>query len=267
MCSSLLNALRHTSRLVPGLPLHQLALKTLRKDAFGGMLTFHVEGGFEQVKKVIDNLKLASHLANLGDAKTLVIAPFITIQIQLTPQEQELAGVTDDTIRYSVGIKGATNIVEPIRNSQTGMRNWRLVLCAIHVLLAEFGSGNGATALIVCLTTVQRYTPQETGYALTTLNLVGVAILTIVIPYSVRYLRPRSRAREACVDTDSLCLDLAQELNEPEAACGELEAHGGVHGEREVEHAQAVFAPTIRICVSFERAEGGDALRGSSSLV
>jgi O-acetylhomoserine/O-acetylserine sulfhydrylase-like pyridoxal-dependent enzyme len=43
-----------------------LALKTLRKDSFGGMLTFRVEGGFEKVKKVINNLKLASHLANLG---------------------------------------------------------------------------------------------------------------------------------------------------------------------------------------------------------
>ncbi|KAJ7822802.1 hypothetical protein B0H14DRAFT_2598250 [Mycena olivaceomarginata] len=64
-----------------------------------------------------------------------------------------------------------------------------------------------------------------------------------------------------------LCLDLAQELDELEAACGELEAHGGVRGEREVEHAQAVFARTIRVCVSFERAEGDDALRGSSSSV
>ncbi|KAJ7771211.1 major facilitator superfamily domain-containing protein [Mycena olivaceomarginata] len=81
--------------------------------------------------------------------------------------------------------------IKPIRNPQTGMRNWRLVLCAIHVLLADLGGGYGATALIVYLTTVQRYTPQETGYALTTLNLVGVVILTIVIPYSVRYLRPR----------------------------------------------------------------------------
>ncbi|KAJ7808347.1 pyridoxal phosphate-dependent transferase [Mycena olivaceomarginata] len=77
-----------------GLPLRS---RRCAKDAFGGMLTFRVEGGFEQ---------LASHLANLGrDAKTLVIAPFITIQSQLTPQERELTGVTDDTIRYSVGIE------------------------------------------------------------------------------------------------------------------------------------------------------------------
>ncbi|KAJ7261874.1 Cys/Met metabolism PLP-dependent enzyme-domain-containing protein [Mycena rebaudengoi] len=71
---------------------HQLALKTLRPNSFGGMLTFRVEGGFEKVKKVIDNLKLASHLANLGDAKTLVIAPFVTIQAQLTPEERNATG-------------------------------------------------------------------------------------------------------------------------------------------------------------------------------
>ncbi|KAJ7683045.1 hypothetical protein B0H14DRAFT_2655058 [Mycena olivaceomarginata] len=71
-----------------------------------------------------------------------------------------------DTIRhdlpqYSVGIKGALNIIEPINNSQTVMRNWRLVLCTIHVLLANFGDEDGSTALIGYLTTVQRYTPQE----------------------------------------------------------------------------------------------------------
>ncbi|KAJ7360687.1 Cys/Met metabolism PLP-dependent enzyme-domain-containing protein [Mycena albidolilacea] len=102
---------------LPSHPSHQLALKTLRKDAFGGMLTFRVEGGFEQVKKVINNLKLASHLANLGDAKTLVIAPFITIQSQLTPQERELTGVTDDTIRYSVGIESAADIIADLEGA------------------------------------------------------------------------------------------------------------------------------------------------------
>ncbi|KAJ7855467.1 hypothetical protein B0H14DRAFT_3448997 [Mycena olivaceomarginata] len=83
-----------------GLPFRYLEAHL--KDAFGGMLTFHVEGGFEQVKKVINNLELASRLANLGDAKTLVITPFITVQSQLTPPERELTGVTDDTIRHDL---------------------------------------------------------------------------------------------------------------------------------------------------------------------
>ncbi|KAJ7483323.1 Cys/Met metabolism PLP-dependent enzyme-domain-containing protein [Mycena latifolia] len=96
---------------------HQLALKTMRPNAFGGMLTFRVEGGFEKVKKVIDSLKLASHLANLGDAKTLVIAPFITIQSQLTHEERELTGVTDDMIRYSVGIESAADIIADLEGA------------------------------------------------------------------------------------------------------------------------------------------------------
>jgi O-acetylhomoserine/O-acetylserine sulfhydrylase-like pyridoxal-dependent enzyme len=56
-------------------PSHQLALKTLCKDAFGGILTFHVEGGFKHVKKVINSLKLASHLANLGAFRSFGLKP------------------------------------------------------------------------------------------------------------------------------------------------------------------------------------------------
>jgi len=102
---------------LPSHPSHQLALKTLRPDAFGGMLTFRVEGGFEKVKKVIDNLKLASHLANLGDAKTLVIAPFITIQSQLNAEERASTGVTEDLIRYSVGIESAADIIADLEGA------------------------------------------------------------------------------------------------------------------------------------------------------
>ncbi|KAJ7065427.1 Cys/Met metabolism PLP-dependent enzyme-domain-containing protein [Mycena amicta] len=96
---------------LPSHPSHQLALKTLRENAFGGMLTFRVEGGFEKVKKVVDNLKLATHLANLGDAKTLVIVPFVTIQAQLSPEERKETGVLEDAIRYSVGIESAADII------------------------------------------------------------------------------------------------------------------------------------------------------------
>nr|GAT47974.1 predicted protein [Mycena chlorophos] len=96
---------------LPSHPSHQLALTTLRKGAFGGVLTFRVEGGFDKVHKVIDNLKLASHLANLGDTKTLVIAPFATIQSQLSNEERAAGGVTEDTIRVSVGIESVDDII------------------------------------------------------------------------------------------------------------------------------------------------------------
>jgi O-acetylhomoserine/O-acetylserine sulfhydrylase len=76
---------------------HQLARKTLRNNAFGGMLNFGVKGGEDPTvgAKVVDSLRLASNLANVGDAKTLVIHP----ATQLTADEQLAAGVTPDLIR------------------------------------------------------------------------------------------------------------------------------------------------------------------------
>jgi O-acetylhomoserine/O-acetylserine sulfhydrylase len=81
---------------------HQLARKTLRNNAFGGMLNFGVKGGGEDPAlgaKVVDSLRLASNLANVGDAKTLVIHPATTTHQQLTTDEQLAAGVTPDLIR------------------------------------------------------------------------------------------------------------------------------------------------------------------------
>ena len=84
-------------------PSHQLALKMLRKDTFGGVLSFGVKGGDESDaalgSKVVDSLKLASNLANVGDAKTLVIHPATTTHQQLSEEEQSASGVTPDLIR------------------------------------------------------------------------------------------------------------------------------------------------------------------------
>ncbi|KAJ7152046.1 Cys/Met metabolism PLP-dependent enzyme-domain-containing protein [Mycena filopes] len=92
-------------------PSHEQALRILRPNAFGGIITLRVEGGVEKVIKVINNLRLASHLANIGDAKTLVIAPFATIQGQLNDEETASAGVSEDLIRLSVGIESAQDII------------------------------------------------------------------------------------------------------------------------------------------------------------
>ncbi|KAK7050724.1 Cys/Met metabolism PLP-dependent enzyme-domain-containing protein [Favolaschia claudopus] len=102
---------------LPTHPSHELAVKTLRRGSFGGMLTFRVEGGFEKAAKVVDNLKLASHLANLGDAKTLVIIPSVTIQSQLNAEEQQSTGVFDDMIRYSVGIESIADIIADLEGA------------------------------------------------------------------------------------------------------------------------------------------------------
>jgi O-acetylhomoserine/O-acetylserine sulfhydrylase len=96
----------------PGLassPYHELAKKYL-KNGFGGILNFGVRGDKENASKLIDNLKLASHLANVGDAKTLVIHPASTTHEQLSIDEQIAAGVKPNQVRISVGIEHIEDI-------------------------------------------------------------------------------------------------------------------------------------------------------------
>jgi O-acetylhomoserine (thiol)-lyase len=100
----------------PGLddhPAHGLAAKYL-KGGFGALVGFGIKGGLEAGKRFINSVKLLSHLANIGDAKTLVIHPASTTHQQLTRAEQEETGVTEDFIRLSVGIEDAQDIKEDI---------------------------------------------------------------------------------------------------------------------------------------------------------
>jgi O-acetylhomoserine (thiol)-lyase len=100
----------------PGLsdhPSHKLAEKYLRGN-YGGLVGFGVKGGLEAGKKVITNVKLLSHLANIGDTKSLIIHPASTTHQQLTAQEQASTGVTPDFIRLSVGIEDADDIIEDL---------------------------------------------------------------------------------------------------------------------------------------------------------
>lgn len=97
----------------PGLESHPdytLAKKYLSNGA-GGILGFGIKGGMEAGKKFINSVKLASHLANIGDSKTLVIHPASTTHQQLSPKEQLAAGVTEDYIRVSVGTEHVDDII------------------------------------------------------------------------------------------------------------------------------------------------------------
>ena len=97
----------------PGLashPGHALAKKYFPKGC-GSILGFGVKGGRAAAQKFIESVKLASHLANIGDAKTLVIHPASTTHSQQTPEELQAAGITDDYIRVSVGLEDVDNIV------------------------------------------------------------------------------------------------------------------------------------------------------------
>ena len=98
----------------PGLPehpSHALAKKYLR-HGFGGVLSFGIRGGLEAGKRFIGGVKLASHVANVGDAKTLVIHPASTTHQQLSEDEQRTAGVSPEMIRVSVGIEHIDDLRE-----------------------------------------------------------------------------------------------------------------------------------------------------------
>jgi len=96
----------------PGLessPYHKLAKKYL-KNGFGGILQFGIKGGVENGRKFIDSLKLISHLANVGDAKTLAIHPASTTHEQLSDKEREASGVLPNLVRISAGIEHIDDI-------------------------------------------------------------------------------------------------------------------------------------------------------------
>jgi len=98
----------------PGLddhPYHERAGKYL-KNGYGAVLAFGVKGGVEAGRALVDNVQLASHLANVGDAKTLIIHPSSTTHQQLAADEQLAAGVTPDLVRVSVGIEHIDDIIE-----------------------------------------------------------------------------------------------------------------------------------------------------------
>ncbi|MEP7322461.1 MAG: O-acetylhomoserine aminocarboxypropyltransferase/cysteine synthase [Saprospiraceae bacterium] len=96
----------------PGLkssPYHDLATKYL-KNGYGGILQFGIKGGLDNGKKFVDSVKLISHLANVGDAKSLVIHPASTTHEQLSEKERADAGVLPNLIRISVGIEHIDDI-------------------------------------------------------------------------------------------------------------------------------------------------------------
>jgi len=97
----------------PGLeddPSYPVARKYLPKG-FGGMVVFGIKGGFEAGSKFVENLKLFSHLANVGDAKSLVLHPSSTSHSQLNEEQQKASGLTPDLIRLSIGIEHVDDII------------------------------------------------------------------------------------------------------------------------------------------------------------
>lgn len=107
----------------PGLessPYHTLAKKYLQ-NGFGGVLNFGIKGSKEQASKFIDNLKLVSHLANVGDAKSLAIHPASTTHEQLSAEEQVTSGVLPNLVRISAGIEHIDDIKADIEQALSNL--------------------------------------------------------------------------------------------------------------------------------------------------
>lgn len=105
----------------PGLsdtPSHQVAT-TYLKNGFGGMITFGIKGGLQAGKTFIDSLQLVSHLANVGDTKSLAIHPASTTHSQLSPQQLKEADIDEGMVRLSVGIEHADDIIADLDQALT----------------------------------------------------------------------------------------------------------------------------------------------------
>ncbi|SES83112.1 O-acetylhomoserine aminocarboxypropyltransferase/cysteine synthase family protein [Hymenobacter actinosclerus] len=107
---------------LPSSPYHQLARKYLKRG-YGGVLTFALKGSKHTATQFIDSLKLISHLANVGDAKTLIIQPAATTHQQLSEEAQQAAGVTPTLLRLSLGIEHFDDIRADLQQAFDAVQN------------------------------------------------------------------------------------------------------------------------------------------------
>jgi O-acetylhomoserine (thiol)-lyase len=97
-------------------PCHAVARKICPKGA-GSVFTFGLKGGYEAGVKLVSNVKLFSHLANIGDVRSLIIHPASTTHRQLTDEQRKAAGAGDDVVRVSIGIEDAADIIADLEQA------------------------------------------------------------------------------------------------------------------------------------------------------
>jgi O-acetylhomoserine (thiol)-lyase len=109
----------------PGLadhPSHRLAKKYMRDGMCSSLFTFGVKGGYEAGIRLVENVKLFTHLANIGDTRSLIIHPASTTHAQLTDEQKLKAGVGPDVIRVSIGIEDADDLIADLDQALSGKK-------------------------------------------------------------------------------------------------------------------------------------------------
>ena len=104
---------------LPSNKYHALAKKICPKGA-GTVFTFGLKGGYEAGVKLVSNVKLFSHLANIGDVRSLIIHPASTTHRQLTDEQRKAAGAGPDVVRLSIGIEDADDIIADLKQGLAG---------------------------------------------------------------------------------------------------------------------------------------------------
>jgi O-acetylhomoserine (thiol)-lyase len=100
-------------------PYHELAKKYLPKGA-GAVFTFGVEGGFEAGVKLVESVELFSHLANIGDTRSLILHPASTTHRQLSDAQRDAAGAGPDVVRLSIGLESAEDLIRDLDEALAG---------------------------------------------------------------------------------------------------------------------------------------------------
>ncbi|MGB0904758.1 MAG: PLP-dependent transferase, partial [Mangrovicoccus sp.] len=103
---------------LPSSPYHDRVAKVCPKGA-GALFTFAVKGGYEACVKLVDAVEIFSHVANLGDARSLIIHSASTTHRQLTPEQQEAAGAAPNVVRLSIGIEDANDLIADLDQALT----------------------------------------------------------------------------------------------------------------------------------------------------
>ncbi|KAJ7471907.1 MFS general substrate transporter [Mycena latifolia] len=112
------------------------------------------------------------------------------LRLERARQTQETRTGRWRFIPRPTGVLEPLKHLKPVRDPRTGRRNWRLVICAVHMFFVGLGGGYAVASLITIVTSLFHYTPAETGYTLTALSATNMFVLTIAIPLLVRVLRP-----------------------------------------------------------------------------